>query len=98
MQPEPIVVGSYARHAVEALRTRLFEPEGYTLSAVAAVEVWAEAVRRTGTLDAHAVAAALKAGEFSTSYGPIALDSKGDVVSPLYAVHEWSNGQYSIVS
>jgi len=83
-----------ARDAVIALRSYNVEPEGYTLAAVAAVEIWSQAVEACGTLDSRTVAQEMHARQFPTSYGDIAFDEKGDVVSPLYAIHKWTNGKY----
>jgi branched-chain amino acid transport system substrate-binding protein len=84
-----------ARAAVEALRSGGFEPEGYTLSAVAAVEVWASAVRMAGTTQPLSVAEAMREMTFSTSYGKLSFDRRGDVDDPLYAIHRWQGGTYT---
>ena len=54
-----------AAPTVAQFRARGFEPEGYTLYAYAAVQVWAEAVARAATLDPQAVIAALQTGTFN---------------------------------
>ncbi len=87
-----------ARQAVAGLRARGLEPEGYTLSAVAAMAIWAEAVRFSGSLDGDVVAAAIRSHQFETSYGTIAFDERGDVVNPGYAVQCWEGGRYSVLS
>src|SRR5262249_54173259 len=49
-----------AKAAVEEFRKSGFEPEGYTLSTYAAIQVWAEAVAKAGTTDSAKVADALR--------------------------------------
>ena len=56
-----------------------YEPEGYTLYAYAAVQAWAQAVQKAGTLDETAVIKALKMGNFDTVLGKIGFDDRGDI-------------------
>lgn len=84
-----------ARGAVETLRSGGFEPEGYTLSAVAAVEIWVSAVNAAGSTEARKVADAMREMTFDTTYGKLSFDSRGDVVDPNYAIHRWKNGKYA---
>jgi branched-chain amino acid transport system substrate-binding protein len=69
-------------------------PEAYTLYTYAAIQAWAEAVRRANSLDAAKVEQALHDGSFDTVLGPIAFDAKGDVKAPGYIVYEWHDGAY----
>ena len=64
---------------MERFRASGYEPEGYTLYAYAAVQVWAQAVEAAGSLDLDAVTAALREHQFDTVLGPIDFDDKGDV-------------------
>lgn len=68
--------------------------EGYTLYAYAAIEVWAEAVKRAGTLDAENVAAVLHGQSFETAIGRLTFDAKGDVDLPSFEIYRWSKGDY----
>ena len=69
-----------AAAVVSAIRDEdAFEPEGYTLYSYGAVQAWAQAVERAGSLEPDAVIKALKAGEFDTVLGKIGFDEKGDV-------------------
>jgi branched-chain amino acid transport system substrate-binding protein len=56
-----------------------YEPEGYTLYAYGAVQVWAQAVEQAGSLKPKAVIKALRKGSFDTVLGKIGFDEKGDV-------------------
>jgi branched-chain amino acid transport system substrate-binding protein len=84
-----------AAPVVERFRAAGFEPDGYTLYAYAAVQVWAEAAERAGALAPQAVIAALREHEFDTVLGPIDFDDKGDltVQNPVWYV--WQNGTYA---
>jgi branched-chain amino acid transport system substrate-binding protein len=84
-----------AAPVVERLRASGFEPAGYTLYAYAAVQVWADAAERAGSLEPQAVIAALRENEFDTVLGPIDFDDKGDltVQNPVWYV--WRNGTYA---
>ena len=70
-------------------------PEGYVLYTYAAIQVWADAANKAGTLDAHKVADTIKAsGPWPTVLGDLSYDSKGDVQKPDYVWYVWHNGDY----
>ena len=86
---------SSAADVVAAFREAGREPLGYTLHAHAAVSVWAEAVRRAGTMDAEAVASELRSGEFDTVLGRVGFDENGDVEgAETFVMYEWRDGKY----
>jgi branched-chain amino acid transport system substrate-binding protein len=70
------------------------KPEGYTLYTYAAVQVWADAVRKAGSTETDKVVAALRDTAFNTVLGPIAFDGKGDVKQPTYVMYEWKDGKF----
>jgi branched-chain amino acid transport system substrate-binding protein len=70
-------------------------PEGYVLYTYAAVEAWAEAVKRAGALDAENVASILHGQSFETAIGKITFDAKGDVDLPAFEIYRWSKGDYA---
>jgi branched-chain amino acid transport system substrate-binding protein len=92
--PDPRTFAS-SRDLVERFRASGFEPAGYTLYVYAALEAWAQAVARAGSLDAAAVAAALRAAPADTVLGRIGFDGKGDVtgIEP-FQWFVWSGGAY----
>jgi branched-chain amino acid transport system substrate-binding protein len=83
-----------AQQVVKQFRAAQHEPEGYTLYGYAAVQTWAQAVQRAGTLDTEAVVKALRDGQFDTVLGKIAFDSKGDITTPGFVWNIWKNGKY----
>ncbi len=72
-------------------------PEGYVLYTYAAVEAWAEAAKRAGSLDAENIAAVLHGQSFETVIGKLTFDAKGDVDLPSFEVYRWSKGDYAPV-
>lgn len=94
--PDPRKLPSAAKVVAEFDANKI-DPEGYVLYSYAAVQVWAEAVKKIGTLDPQKVAAEMKANKagWSTVLGPIAFDHKGDVRGAHYVVYDWKNGKYS---
>jgi branched-chain amino acid transport system substrate-binding protein len=67
-----------------------------TFIAYAAVQVWAQAVEKAGTVEADAVAAAMRANEFDTVLGRIGFDAKGDVTGyDTFVWYEWQAGDYA---
>jgi branched-chain amino acid transport system substrate-binding protein len=71
-----------------------YDPEGYTLHAYAAVQVFAEAARRAGSTDLGALVKALHEGTHETVLGPITFDAKGDVEGFRYHMYRWHDRQY----
>ena len=77
-----------AAPVVERFRASGYEPEGYTLYAYAAVQVWAQAAEKAGSLELQAMIASLREHQFDTVLGPIDFDDKGDltVQNPVWYV------------
>ena len=67
---------------------------GYTLYAYAAVQVWAQAVEKAGTLELDAVIEALQGHRFDTVLGEIGFDEKGDITTAGFVWYVWKNGEY----
>jgi len=92
-QPDPRENPS-AKDIVERFRAQNYEPEGYTLYTYAAVQVWAEAVRRAGSTNTGNVAREIRGGKFDTVIGKLTLNDKGDVENPEYVWYIWHDGKY----
>jgi branched-chain amino acid transport system substrate-binding protein len=84
-----------AAAVVKQFRDKGIDPEGYVLYTYAAVQEWADAVKKAGTTDPKKVAATLKAGTWDTVLGPISYDKKGDVTVSDYVFYIWHDGKYS---
>ena len=71
-----------------------YEPEGYTLNAYAAVQVFAAAATGAGSTDARKMADWLRANHVQTVIGDLSWDEKGDLTQLYYAWFVWQGGQY----
>jgi branched-chain amino acid transport system substrate-binding protein len=78
--------------AVALLQKADVTPDLVALSNFAAVQTWAEAVRRAGSGDPKAVVAALRSGTFDTAVGRVAFDTKGDRRDMQYSLLTWKDG------
>jgi branched-chain amino acid transport system substrate-binding protein len=83
-----------AAPVVERFRASGFEPEGYTLYAYAAVQAWAQAAEKAGSLELQAMIASLREHQFDTVLGPIDFDEKGDLTVQSPAWYGWRGGTY----
>jgi branched-chain amino acid transport system substrate-binding protein len=85
-----------AQGVAKLFAARHVDPEGFTLYTYAAVQVWAEAVAKAGTVSPRKVAETLKAaGPWPTVLGDIAFDRKGDPANVSYVWYVWHNGNYA---
>jgi branched-chain amino acid transport system substrate-binding protein len=85
-----------ARAVVEAFKAADYIPEGYTLQAYAAVQVFAQAAAAIRSFDGRALSQWLRAGNtLNTILGPLSLDAKGDVKEASFAWYKWSEGTYA---
>jgi len=83
-----------AADVVKRLKAKGIEPEGYVLYTYAAIQAWAEAVKKAGTTDAPEVVKALNDSTVRSVIGDFGFDEKGDPSLPPYAVYNWANGTY----
>jgi branched-chain amino acid transport system substrate-binding protein len=86
-----------AMDVVARFRDLGFEPEGNTLYAYAAVQTWAQAVEKTGSLDLNDVIATLRSNKFETVLGEVAFDTNGDVTSTSFVWYVWHQGKYVLM-
>ena len=78
-----------AKALVQRFRADDYEPEGYTLHTYAAMQIWAAAVEKAGTVDHDAVVKIMHETTFDTVLGAIAFDHKGDLTRHDYAWYIW---------
>jgi len=87
---------SSAAAVVKRFKDKGIDPEGYTLYTYAALQIWAEAAKKAGTIDAKKVADAIRAGKWDTVLGPLGFDAKGDITAIDYVFYAWkADGTYS---
>jgi branched-chain amino acid transport system substrate-binding protein len=83
---------------VARLRSENYQPIAPTFLAYGAMQAWAAAVEKAGTLELEAVIEALRTNEFDTIYGQIGFDGKGDVYGyQPFAWYVWQDGDYEPV-
>jgi branched-chain amino acid transport system substrate-binding protein len=83
-----------AASVVERFRAENFEPDSWTLHSYGAVQVWAQAVEKAGSLELKAVIAALRSHQFDTILGRIGFDDKGDLTVQSWIWYVWRGGEY----
>ena len=83
-----------AREVVDKFRAQEFEPLGYTLYAYGAIQVWAQAVEKAGSLELDEVVRTMRRDEFDTVLGRIGFDDKGDVTGLGFVWYVWKDGRY----
>jgi branched-chain amino acid transport system substrate-binding protein len=86
-----------AASVVKEFRDKGIEPEGYVLYTYGAIQTWAEAANKAGSIDPAKVISALRSSTFDTVLGSISFDEKGDVKAPGYVVYVWKDGKYDYV-
>ncbi len=79
---------------VEEFRAQGIEPDGYTLYAFAAVEVWAQAAEKADSIELDAMVASLRSNTFNTVLGELSFDENGDITDPGFAWYAWRDGEY----
>ena len=88
-----------AKAIVEKFKANKIDPEGYTLYTYAAIQIWSQAVKKTGTTDPKKVMAAIRAGSWDTVMGKIDYDTKGDIKQIDYVVYKWdASGNYTEIN
>ncbi|MFT3986962.1 branched-chain amino acid ABC transporter substrate-binding protein [Aestuariivirga sp.] len=87
--------GDAAKAVLQHFANDDFQPEGYTLNAYAAVQVFVQAAEATGGTDAHRIADWLHAGNrVQTVLGNIGFDAKGDLLEQPFVWFRWTDGRY----
>jgi branched-chain amino acid transport system substrate-binding protein len=84
-----------AASVIERMRAENYMSDGFTLPSYAAVQVWAKAVGKAGTLDAGAIISVLRNDEFDTVLGRIDFDYKGDLTVQSWKWYVWKSGHYT---
>jgi branched-chain amino acid transport system substrate-binding protein len=87
-----------AAEVMGRLEGQLQQPNARALYSYAAVQLWAQAVEKAGTVETQSVATALHANQFDTVLGTIGFDEKGDVTGyEPFVWYVWREGNYAPV-
>ena len=89
VRDRPQAADLLARFRARGLGTRTLGVGAY-----AAVQVWAQAVERAGSLELADVAETLRRGRFDTVVGRVAFDNKGDMLGAAWQWKVWTAGEY----
>ncbi len=93
--PDPRLIKA-AADVVKSFKDKKIEPEGYVLYTYAAVQIWADAVKKAKSTDPKKVAQQLKAsGNWPSVLGPMSFDKKGDPTGSGYVLYIWKDGSYA---
>lgn len=84
--------GGAADVANAALRTAGVEPQGFVLPAYAAVQLWAEARRASGSDQGETIATTIAGTATPTVLGPVGFDAKGDAQLQGFSIFRWQDG------
>lgn len=75
-----------------------YEPPYQAAESSAAVQVWADAFARAGSLEPDAVRDALAATDMETFYGPVKFDETGKNIAKSMVQMQVQNGEYVVVA
>jgi branched-chain amino acid transport system substrate-binding protein len=78
---------------VKKYKKQGIRPEAFTFYSYGAVQVWAMAVKKAGSLDADKVSKVLKSEKFDTVLGEISFDKKGDISNPGFVIYFFNKGK-----
>jgi branched-chain amino acid transport system substrate-binding protein len=85
-----------AAEIMARLRGQLQQPNARAVYSYMAVQLWAQAVEKAGTLEPDAVAAALHGNQFDTLLGTIGFDENGDITGyEPFVWYIWREGNYA---
>ncbi len=70
-----------------------YKPEAFTFYTYGAVQLWAQAANKAGTLNAEAVAKTLRSRKFKTVLGEVNFDAKGDISNPGFVMYFFNKGK-----
>ena len=84
-----------AKAVVDRFMAEGYNPEGYTLYTYAAIQAFAAAASKSGSVKVDDLSKALKSMTVDTVVGPLSWDKKGDVTDPKYVFYVWKSGKYA---
>lgn len=78
---------------VKKYKAQGYKPEAFAFYSYGAVEVWAQAVKKAGSLNADQVSKTLRSEKFDTVLGSINFDEKGDISNPGFVMYLFNKGK-----
>jgi branched-chain amino acid transport system substrate-binding protein len=92
------IFGTAADFAKEFKAAYDYDPPYQAAESAAAVEVYADAISRAGSLDPEKVRDALAATDINTFYGPIKFDATGKNIAKGMVLTQVQDGKYVLVA
>ncbi len=86
-----------AATVVKKFRDAKIEPEGYTLYAYAAMQLFEQAATAAKTTKFAELNKAMHNGTFDTVIGKLSFDEKGNGKAPAFVVYQWKDGKYDTI-
>ncbi len=86
-----------AAAVVKKFRDAKVEPEGYTLYAYAAMQLFEQAATAAKTTKFAELNKAMHNGTFDTVIGKLSFDEKGNGKAPAFVVYQWKDGKYDTI-
>lgn len=86
-----------AAAVVKKFRDAKVEPEGYTLYAYAAMQLFEQAANNAKSIKFADLNKAMHNGTFDTLIGKLSFDEKGNGKAPAFVVYQWKDGKYDTV-
>ena len=83
-----------AADVVSKFERQGFEPDGYTLYTYGAIQAWAAAASKAGSINIQEVANILRSEQFDTVLGLTGFDPKGDIKMPIKAWKVMARGDF----
>lgn len=90
--------GNPQKFAEEFKSAYKYDPPYQVAESAAAVEVFADAIERAGSLDTQKVRDALAQTDMITFYGPVKFDSTGKNVAKSMVMYQIQDGKYAVVA
>ena len=81
------------RKLAREYRKKGMRPEAFTFYNYAAVEVWAQAVRKADTTRGEDVSTALRSHTFTSVLGNVSFNDKGDISEPGFVMYGFVDGE-----
>jgi branched-chain amino acid transport system substrate-binding protein len=87
-----------AAPVVKKFRDAKIEPEGYTLYAYAAFQLFEQAANQAKSIKFADLNKAMHNGTFDTVIGKLSFDDKGSGKAPAFVMYQWKDGKYDTIN
>ncbi|MBT6430755.1 MAG: branched-chain amino acid ABC transporter substrate-binding protein [Rhodospirillaceae bacterium] len=86
----------HGRDVANEMRKQGFKPELHAMRTYAAIQVWAQAASKAGSLELGKMTKALRTNFFRTVLGKLTFNNRGDTKQNGYVWYEWSRDKYTV--